>query len=263
MRPKCLNELYAAICFFTRIPLYKIIPNIPSDSYRNVVLYWSVVGLLTGGSMALGAYWGISLWGAWGGGIMAVLLRLLLTGALHEDGLADCCDAFGGSCSREKTLAIMKDSHIGTYGVLGLIIHFSLLVLMLVSLQSYTSGWELFLLIIWLDVSSKATVSLLHNFLPYAREEKEAKVGFSFKSLSLGGACSEFIPAILLLIGLLLINHSLWSILLGVLGIAWLTFFVAIRYLKHRIAGYTGDCYGALFLLVELISYLSLVSLIH
>ena len=50
--------------------------------------------------------------------------RLLLTGALHEDGLADFCDGFGGGYTKERILAIMKDSHIGTYGVIGLIIYF-------------------------------------------------------------------------------------------------------------------------------------------
>lgn len=262
MRPKALDELFAAVCFFTRIPLYKFIPNIHPDSYRNVVAYWSIVGILTGGSMALGMYLGGILWGAVGGALMAVLFRLLLTGALHEDGWADCCDAFGGSCSREKALAIMKDSHIGTYGVLGLIVHFSLLSLMLVLLQIYASGWVLCLLIIWLDVSSKALVSLLHDFLPYAREEQEAKVGFSFKSLSIQGICYEFTPALLLFIGLLLLRPSLWWALLGALGIGGITFFAALRYLKHRIGGYTGDCYGGIFLLVELISYLFLIALL-
>ncbi|MFC2269928.1 MAG: adenosylcobinamide-GDP ribazoletransferase, partial [Porphyromonas endodontalis] len=124
------------------------------------------------------------------------------------------------------------------------------------------SGWALCLLIVWLDVSSKALVSLLHNFLPYAREEQEAKVGFSFKSLSIRGICCEFTPAFLLLIGLLLLKPSLWWALLGALGIGEITFFAALRYLKHRIGGYTGDCYGGIFLLVELISYLSLVALL-
>ena len=66
MRPKALDELFAAVCFFTRIPLYKFIPNIHPDSYRNVVAYWSIVGILTGGSMALGMYLGGILLGAVG-----------------------------------------------------------------------------------------------------------------------------------------------------------------------------------------------------
>ena len=56
--------------------------------------------------------------------LLAIIARLLLTGALHEDGLADFFDGMGGGTSRERILQIMKDSHIGTYGVLGLIMYF-------------------------------------------------------------------------------------------------------------------------------------------
>lgn len=56
--------------------------------------------------------------------ILALTSRLLITGALHEDGLADFFDGFGGGTNRESTLRIMKDSHIGSYGVLGLIIYY-------------------------------------------------------------------------------------------------------------------------------------------
>ena len=67
--------------------------------------------------------------------LLAVVVRLLVTGALHEDGLADFLDGFGGGGhDRERILAIMKDSHIGTYGVLGLIIYELLLVAALYSL---------------------------------------------------------------------------------------------------------------------------------
>ena len=58
---------------------------------------------------------------------MALAARLLVTGALHEDGLADFCDGFGGGTSRDKILSIMKDSHIGTYGVLGLLFYYGLM----------------------------------------------------------------------------------------------------------------------------------------
>ena len=60
--------------------------------------------------------------------LAAIVVRLLMTGALHEDGLADFCDGFGGGGSdRQRILDIMKDSHIGTYGVLGLVLYLLLL----------------------------------------------------------------------------------------------------------------------------------------
>lgn len=63
-----------------------------------------------------------------------MITRLLITGCLHEDGLADFFDGFGGGTSRERILAIMKDSHIGSYGVIGLIFYFGLFYLLVSSL---------------------------------------------------------------------------------------------------------------------------------
>ena len=60
-----------------------------------------------------------------------MLSRILLTGALHEDGLADFCDGFGGGTTRERILSIMKDSHIGTYGVIGLICYLGMFYLLI------------------------------------------------------------------------------------------------------------------------------------
>ena len=119
-------NLLAACIFFTRLPFWRI-AQVPADSFKHVVPYWPLVGWLTGGIMAATLWLAaqvlpVSL--AW---MAAVLVRLLLTGCLHEDGLADCCDGFGGGTTREQTLAIMKDSHIGTYGVVGLVVYFLLL----------------------------------------------------------------------------------------------------------------------------------------
>ena len=66
--------------------------------------------------------------------VTAFAVRLLLTGALHEDGLADFIDGTGGGSTRERILEIMKDSRIGSYGVIGLVIYFMLLVSCVASL---------------------------------------------------------------------------------------------------------------------------------
>ena len=103
----------------TRLPFWKI-KEVPAECFKHVVPYWPLVGWLTGGVMAAvlwlaGQIMPMSL--AW---ILALIARLLVTGCLHEDGLADFLDGFGGGTTRERTLAIMKDSHIGSYGVIGL-----------------------------------------------------------------------------------------------------------------------------------------------
>ena len=110
------DRLLAALMFFTRLPFWRI-KQVDAACFKHVVDYWPFAGWLTGGTMAL-VYW---LAAGWFPGSVAALLavgtRILLTGALHEDGLADCCDGFGGGTSRDRILSIMKDSRIGTYGV--------------------------------------------------------------------------------------------------------------------------------------------------
>lgn len=92
--------------------------------------------------------------------ILALIARLLVTGCLHEDGLADFFDGFGGGTTRERTLAIMKDSHIGSYGVIGLICYF----LLLLQLHHLPLGL-LCILVLSGDCWSKFCASQIVNYL--------------------------------------------------------------------------------------------------
>ena len=125
-----LYRVLAAFGFFTRLPFWRI-AQVPKEYYERVVPLWPLAGWLTGGVMAL-VFWLCSYVLPLNLCLIAALVsRLLLTGALHEDGFADFCDGFGGGTSRERILLIMKDSHIGTYGVLGLILYYLSLYLVL------------------------------------------------------------------------------------------------------------------------------------
>ena len=98
------------------------------EYFKNVVAYWPYAGIITGG-IGAGVMYGASFaFPATVAVILGVAARVLVTGALHEDGLADFFDGFGGGTDRDAVLRIMKDSHIGSYGVLGLILYFALLV---------------------------------------------------------------------------------------------------------------------------------------
>ena len=102
-----MNNILAAFIMLTRLPFWKI-KEVPAECFKHVVPYWPLVGWLTGGVMAAvlwlaGQIMPVSL--AW---ILALIARLLVTGCLHEDGLADFFDGFGGGTTRERTLAIMK-----------------------------------------------------------------------------------------------------------------------------------------------------------
>lgn len=163
-------QLLAACLFFTRLPFWRLV-EVPSSCFKRVVPYWPLTGWLTAGLSVLVWYLsslivptGIAL-------VFAILTRLFVTGCLHEDGLADFIDGFGGGNSRESILTIMKDSHIGTYGVIGLIGYFTLFYALLASLPLEIAGT------IWLvgDPLAKSIAAMTINRLPYAKKETEAK----------------------------------------------------------------------------------------
>ena len=247
-------RLLAALTFFTRLPFWRI-REIPSEAFKRVVPLWPVAGWLTGFTMAL-VLWLCSLVMpltlAW---IVAILARLLLTGALHEDGLADFIDGFGGGTTRERTLSIMKDSHIGTYGVIGLVIYFALMM----QLPSVISRDTLILVVLCGDCWAKCCAAQLINLLPYARDEEGAKNKTVYARMTLGELLLCFLfglaPAFVLTFALgWLPVACLWLLPIPVivmLLLAWL--------MKRRIGGYTGDCCGATFLLCELAFYLSVL----
>ncbi|MBO4802370.1 MAG: adenosylcobinamide-GDP ribazoletransferase [Bacteroidaceae bacterium] len=280
-------RLLASLIFFTRLPWWRL-KSVPQEAFAHVVDYWPFVGWLTGGCMAL-VFWGASVagWTTSVAALLAIVARVLLTGALHEDGLADFCDGFGGGTSRARTLSIMKDSHIGTYGVLGLIFYFGLLwtcfeSLSLFYLPDYSIVYQLrggsgapasdvlagldspftlevkwVAVILLFDVLAKVAASLITGQLPYARTAEEAKnqvvyVGRTWQSWLWHAL--RCLLALSLPVGL-----CLWtglSRVLLLLPVPFLVEWLLMRWMRRRLGGYTGDCCGALFLLCELSLYL-------
>ena len=109
--PSIFSRILAAFIFFTRLPFWRL-HQPPKEAYATVVEHWPLTGWLTGGIM-VGVLWLTSqvmpLSMAW---ILAIVSRLLVTGCLHEDGLADFCDGMGGGVTRERILLIMKQDRI-------------------------------------------------------------------------------------------------------------------------------------------------------
>ena len=103
-----MRSLLAAIMMFTRLPLWRIV-NVDKRYFTDVIKYWPLVGFLTG-TVTGGVLWlAAQIVPLEVACILAIIARILLTWALHEDGLADFFDGFGGGTSKEKILAIMKD----------------------------------------------------------------------------------------------------------------------------------------------------------
>lgn len=199
--------------------------------------------------------------------ILAITARLLLTGALHEDGLADFCDGMGGGTSRKRILEIMKDSHIGTYGVIGLIVYFMLMASLLSSLSQPDTPLQTFLTILTADTYCKCISSLLIAQLPYARKDSEAKIQTSYAPMKISHHLPRILIALLPCIGLSMLTDE--DILCGGFSTSILAYIIValtplaaeliiMRMIKKRIGGYTGDCCGAMFLICETTLYLTL-----
>ena len=217
-----------------------------------MINYWAVVGWLTAPVMAGTLWLTAQILPVQVAIVLAILSRLLITGALHEDGLADFFDGFGGGTIKERILAIMKDSHIGTYGVVGLIFYFLLMFMLLYSMPLY---WAC-ITILAADPCCKFIGSLITLRLTYARYEDTSKAKVVYNKMSL------FPLIISAVFGLLPILFFIPSIAWWIVVLPLAVFFGLTWLMGKKIQGYTGDCCGALFLLCELAFYIGSVIVI-
>lgn len=240
-------HILAAFIFFTRLPFWRL-TEVPSEYFKNIVSRWALVGWFTAGISVLVLYASSLILPANIAILLAVITRLLITGCLHEDGLTDFFDGFGGGTSKERILAIMKDSHIGSYGVIGLIFYFGLLYTLLSCLPIALAGSA----ILAGDPFSKGVSAMIINRLPYARKEEEAKNKTVYNRMT----TSEYLFCLFTtLLPIFWLPKPIYF-LATILPI--IVFYMLTFLMKKKIQGYTGDCCGATFLLCELSFYLSI-----
>ncbi|MDR2675470.1 MAG: adenosylcobinamide-GDP ribazoletransferase, partial [Opitutaceae bacterium] len=115
------RALHSAVMFFTRIPLPSLANHEDADLQRSS-MYFPLVGWLAG-AVAAAVWWaGLKVWPPAVASGASLAATLLLTGAFHEDGFADMCDGFGGGHTRARIMEIMRDSRIGAFGAIGLVV---------------------------------------------------------------------------------------------------------------------------------------------
>ena len=249
-----LNLFYLALSFFTRLPVPK------SMHYSEALLnkanrYFSLVGLVTGGLLAL-SYACFSTFLPTNIAILLTMaISLLLTGAFHEDGLADMADGIGGAFAIEKRLIIMKDSRIGTYGAVTLVIALLLKFTLLINIAEQDSN-HLLLAIVLAEVLSRAVAGSLISSMPYVSDIEQSKS----KPLAQAQSISEL--ALLILIGITPLIFYSGEVIFTLLIVLVLFRSLFKRWLMAKIGGFTGDCLGAGQQLSELLIYLTLVSYI-
>ena len=247
---KILKDFLAAITFFTRLPVWKLV-DIPSEHFKRMIYWWPLTGWITGGVTVTAWFLFSHCFPPLLAIICAFGVRTLLTGGFHEDGLGDFFDGFGGGRTKADVLRIMKDSQVGSYALLGLIFYYLLLINGLNSLPSSLIP----IVIISADSFSKFVTIILMNVLPYARPENESKSKTTYEKLSWWKLAIAFATGVFPLAWWLNTHYIVASI-------APVIIMLLMLYLaKKKIAGYTGDICGATALLCELSFYISILLL--
>lgn len=258
-----LRHFLLALQFFTRIPVTGRLAA--WVGYSPAMLNASAghfpgVGWIVGGAGALVLAGALALLpdGALGALVAAALSTAAtawLTGAFHEDGLADTLDGLGGSASRERALEIMKDSRIGSYGTIGLLLVL-LLKTSLLALLAQHSGALAVLALLGGHVLSRLAPLGVMRALPYvsaAAGSKSKPLAEEAGMLTVLTGLAWSVPALLLL-GWCFGAPALLAALL-----AWLLALAAmLRLLRRRLQGFTGDTLGATQQLCEVALYLGL-----
>ncbi|WP_298842548.1 adenosylcobinamide-GDP ribazoletransferase [uncultured Roseobacter sp.] len=246
--PPVLTELVLAFTLLSRIPT----PHLPDHAFENsarAVWAYPLVGLVAGAVATGTAYILLSLGlpALLAGGLGLALLTMI-TGALHEDGLADVADGFWGGHDPERRLQIMKDSQIGSYGTLALVFVTGLRWLAWATLLAVAPA-----ALVAAAVLSRATMPLLMVALPHARASGLSHaVGRPDARRAMTGT------AIALILSALLIGVYAMGAAIAV-GVAAIGTAVLAR---RRIAGQTGDVLGACQQLAELSALCLLATLI-
>ncbi len=217
-----------------------------------------LVGLLVGLVSAAGglvALWcGLTGWIAAG---VALAASASVTGALHEDGLADMADGFGGGWTRDRRLEIMRDSRLGSYGALALGLSLLLRAAALAALAE-TGALTFALAVLAAQAGARAPLPLFMALTPLARREgQSASAGRPRGGAALLAAGLGLL--LLVVVGLLLGGGLDFPVLAALLLAAA---FLAIRALARRkIGGYTGDVLGGLEQSSEVLLLLAAVAL--
>lgn len=248
--------------FYTQIPCPKNIDHNP-DYLNKASRYFPLIGWIVGGISFVFYYVGAFLFNNEIAVILAIISGILTTGAFHEDGFADVCDGFGGGWTKEKILLIMKDSAIGAYGAIGVVLIFLLkfegiLTALpkseIVNLQSTICNLLLFTSAH--SVSRLAAISIVFTH-HYSREDASSKS----KPIAKKFTWKEVVGALFFgLVPLVILSFFQWQLLLVLIPVFIARYFLA-RYFQKWIDGYTGDCLGATQQVCEVIFYLSIIGI--
>ena len=260
-----LKHFLLALQFFTRIPItgrLAVWVGYSPTMLRAASVYFPLVGSVVGVFSALVLWLALaglppSALGALMAAILATAASVWLTGGFHEDGLADTADALGGYVAAEKALEIMKDSRIGSYGSLTLILVLGLKIATL-ALLAQQSPLLAAVALLWAHTLSRLSPLLLMFSLAHVGDLARSK------SKPLADAISPVQLAAALIWPTLIGAAALWLIPTGAWVLAALSMLLSTWHLRAwfaaRIGGFTGDTLGCTQQISELLAYLALAA---
>ena len=238
-----MNGLFLALSFLTTLPVVPEGYRYEARHWRTAVIWFPIIGGLIGGVVWLVGWGSGLLFGEWLSAVLAVVVWAALTGGLHLDGLADCCDGLLATAEPARRLEIMRDPRLGAFGVIGLALF---LMLKVGAVQGASAGGQ--------PLAFVAAAAMGRSMIVWAARQPQARPG------GMGAAFGEQVrPFFLLLatvlpVGLLLLLG--WrgglALLLAVLAVGGI-----MALARKRIGGVTGDVYGLTVEMVELVVLLA------
>jgi adenosylcobinamide-GDP ribazoletransferase len=259
-----LKHFLIALQFFTRIPITGRLAAWVAYSpamLRAASVYFPLVGTVVGAFAAGVLLSAVPLLPTHGVSVLlaatlATAASVWLTGGFHEDGLADTADALGGYVSREKALEIMKDSRIGSYGTLALVLVLLIKISLLALLLAHSPVLAA-LALLFAHTQSRVAPLLLMFSLPHVGDLASSKSKPLADAISPVQLATALLWPLLVLAATLCANPSpAWLLALGfVLLGAWRLG----AWFKQRLGGFTGDTLGCSQQITELLVYASLV----
>ena len=254
-----VRHFLLALQFFTRIPVTGRLAQWVGYSpamLRAAAAHFPAVGWVVGAIGALALAGALALWPPLVAAVLCTVITVLVTGAFHEDGLADVADGLGGASTRERALEIMKDSRIGAFGAIAVVLALGLKFALLAALAGQ-GAFVACAALLGAHVLSRLAPLAVMRASPYVGGDggKAKPMADAVSGASVAVAVLWSLPAAALLVVACGVANGVAALMAAALVALFM-----VRLLRRRLGGFTGDGLGATQQLSELAIYLALAA---
>lgn len=252
-----LKLFLSAVQFFTRIPVPGWVGHSPGQLNQSA-RFFPLIGVLVGLFAALVLWLAAQRWPVAVALLISMAASIWMTGAFHEDGLSDYADGMGGGYTREKILDIMKDSRVGAYGVIALILVLGVKYQALLALLARHSIMQVSMALVAAHTLSRMLAVIVMRWMRYVREDELARAKPVAQNISWASLSWALSTGLLVLCALYWIAFDIFNIISALMLSIGVLIVLVLQMRKH-LGGYTGDCLGAVQQLTEAGFYLGLL----